>query len=320
MKPPPYDLWQTGQSIRQAWNAFFWEPIDPHPCAWIRIGFATCVLINLGVWFPDLLKWFGADGVLPLADAEFLRDEGRWTVLAWLPQTDTALYVAFGVFTLQTVLLLLGVASRFNLLCVMIWLCSFQYRNPVILDSEDSLLRLIGCYLLFMPLDRAWALDRWLWRRGSGKVEKCAPLGLRLLQLQMCVIFLTAFLAKIPGEKWQTGMTLYYVARLDDYFGRFPVPSFLFETPWIVRSATWSVLVIELIAPILIWFKQTRRFALVLLLLFHLGNEYTMNLFLFHWAMLLGWSAFIIPEDWEWLRRKKAVAEPSLSTTNAAAT
>ncbi|HTN75378.1 MAG TPA: HTTM domain-containing protein [Pirellulaceae bacterium] len=312
MSAPPYDLKQTLRGFAAAWRAFFWEPIDPRPCAWIRIGFAAMVLINLACCYPDLTRWYGAQGVLPLEDAQYLGPAERWTLFAWLPQDDTTLHVAFGIFAVQACCLLLGIASRFNLLCVLVWLISFQNRNLVVLESEDGVLRLIGWYLLLMPLDRALALDRWIWRKTPAEpVRPCAPLGLRLLQLQMCVIFLSAAYSKLPGEKWQQGTTLYFVARLDDYFGRFPVPHWLFETPWLVRSLTWSVLVIELIVPLLIWFKQTRRASLVLLLLFHLGNEYTMNLYMFHWTMLLGWSAFMLPADWQWLSRSKPLPEPA---------
>lgn len=305
MSVPPYDLPRTIRGLTNAWQRFFWEPIDPRPCAWIRIGFAVLVLINLAVWYPDLTQWFGARGVLPLQDAEYLRPETRWTLFTWLPQTDVMLYTVFWIFVVQTLCVLVGFGSHFNLVCVLVWLCSFQHRNPVILDSEDTLVRLIGFYLLLMPMARVWSIDHWLGRRwGWTSSELAPPLGLRLLQIQMCVIFVTAAIHKIPGEAWQSGTTLYYVARLDDYFGRFPTPSFLWESPWIVRPLTWSVIVVELLAPVFIWFKQSRRATLVLLLLFHLGNEYTMNLFLFHWAMLLGWSAFLLPEDGEWLNWK----------------
>jgi hypothetical protein len=51
----------------------------------------------------------------------------------------------------------------------------------------------------------------------------------------------------------------------------------------------------------LIWFRETRRLALALVVLFHLANEWTMHLHLFHWVMLVGWLAFVQPQDWLWL-------------------
>ena len=316
MSTPPYDLKLCLRSWATAWHQFFWEPIDPRSAAWIRIGFAAMVLINLACWYPDLTRWFGADGLVPLETTHLLRPAERWSLFEWLNPDNRWLMVIYWIFTAQTICLLLGIASRVNLLCVLIWLSAFQNRNPLILDSEDTLLRLIGWYLLLMPLNHVWSIDAWMRsRRGISAEPLAPPLGLRLLQIQMCVIFLTAAYYKLPGEAWQNGTTLYYVSRLDDYFGRFPVPAWFAETPWFVRGLTWSVLVIEIVAPLTIWFKQTRWLTLAALLAFHFGNEYTMNLYLFHWAMLLGWSSFLIPADWSWLpaiwKREQEVAAPS---------
>ena len=66
--------------------------------------------------------------------------------------------------------------------------------------------------------------------------------------------------------------------------------------------ATWSVIAVELAVPIFIWFRETRRLCLAGLLLFHLANEWTMNLFFFHWIMLVGWISFLTPDDFRWLR------------------
>jgi hypothetical protein len=65
----------------------------------------------------------------------------------------------------------------------------------------------------------------------------------------------------------------------------------------LTRLATWSVLVVEALAPILVWFKETRFIALMAAMTFHLLCEYSMNLFLFHWIMLLGWCTFFTDEE-----------------------
>jgi uncharacterized membrane protein YphA (DoxX/SURF4 family) len=114
----------------------------------------------------------------------------------------------------------------------------------------------------------------------------------------MAVVFLAAGLAKIGNGDWLDGTAMYYVARLDDYFGRFSTPAWLFDQPWSVALATWAVVLGELLAPIFIWFRQTRRWALAVAVLFHLANEWTMHLFLFHWLMLAGWLSFLEPSDW----------------------
>ena len=113
----------------------------------------------------------------------------------------------------------------------------------------------------------------------------------------MVLVFWSAGLSKINGSAWLHGTALYYVARLDDYFGRFPLPSWLFARAWCVALMTWTVLVTELCAPLFVWFRETRRWALLAVFALHLAMEYCMHLFLFNWVMLVGWVAFVEWDD-----------------------
>jgi hypothetical protein len=119
----------------------------------------------------------------------------------------------------------------------------------------------------------------------------------------MCVIFLSAACCKLQSPAWRDGTAIYYVARLDDYFGRFPTPDLLWQTPWIVALITWGTIAIELLVPLAIWWRPARLWALLAALLFHLANEYTMHLFLFHWIMLAGWASFLTGDDLALVRR-----------------
>ena len=282
-----------------AWNRFFHEPADPRIPALIRIGYASLVLINLVAWFPYLEMWFGETGVLP-SDVQYLRGY-QWTLLAAVPRNHAALQVCYWLFTLQALCLLVGFASRFSAASVFVWLVSFQNRNQMILDGEDDVLRLISFFLIFMPLAEVWSVDARL-RRRNGNLEHpyrstSSPWALRMLQYVMVMVMFATGLWKVAGEPWRDGTALYYVARIDDLFGRFPVPHYLFDTPWTVRAMTWSVLYVELAIPFLIWIPKARRFSLLVLLAFHLSNEWAMHLFLFHWIMLCGWMSFLKRED-----------------------
>jgi hypothetical protein len=119
----------------------------------------------------------------------------------------------------------------------------------------------------------------------------------------MVVIFVSAALFKLGGTAWWDGSALSYVVRLDDTFGRFRIPALPFEIPILVRLMTWTVVAVELLSPLFLWFRETRRWALAVIVLFHLSNEYAMCLFLFHWIMLVGWSTFLTSEDLQWFTR-----------------
>lgn len=303
----PWSLRTTLTSAADRWHSFFHAPCDARVCALVRITFAALVLINFAVLYPDLDHWFTAGGVLPAEASRETISIHHWSLLWHLPDTPPVIHACFWIAIANTALLGLGLLPRLNALAVFLWLVSFQVRNSQITDGEDDVFKMIAFCLIWMPSGHCWSLDALLrprWRRTAETPSSITDpyaatpgWGLRLLQLEMAFVLLSAGLSKLDGERWLDGTALYYVARLDDYFGRLPIPAWLFDLPWVVALLTWSVVAVELAVPILIWFRETRRACLIVLLIFHLGNEWTMNLFLFHWIMLCGWLAFLSADD-----------------------
>jgi len=302
-----YNLVAAWRSLSRGWHEFFHQPLDTRVCAMVRIAYAAVVLIHWAVLYPDLALWYGESGVLPDVVSREIAGPHQWSLLWHLSATPGVLQGCFWLAVANTVLLGIGLLPRLNAACLLAWLISLQSRNGFILDGEDTTMRLLALYLVLMPCGASWSVNAAFlrWFRGKGEPTETTrhlrpAWGLRLLQIQMAVIFLAAGLEKIGDEAWLNGTAMYYVARLDDYFGRFPTPAWLFDQPWSVALLTWSVIFGELLVPVLVWFRQTRRWALAAAVLFHLGNEWTMHLFLFHWLMLAGWLSFLEPSDWRW--------------------
>lgn len=288
-------------------NAFLHEPVDVRTVAALRIGYASLMLVNVLCWWPDLDRWFSETGVLPLAVSRQIIDERCLTLFQILPTDHTTLRVAYGVFIAQLACLLVGWLPRLQAACCYVWLVSFQHRNNLLFEGEDTVFRIMGFLLIFMPLGAAWSVHS-LRQHRQGVTVPLTVDGwpVRLLQIEMTMLYFSSAWSKLLGSPWRDGTALYYVMRLDEYWGRFPIPAVVTETPWIVRGLTWSTMALEFAIPVLIWFAPTRRVALVLVLLFHLSCEYTMHLFLFHWIMLLGWLAFVRPDDVNWLLRRRS--------------
>jgi hypothetical protein len=293
-------LQSTCRSVAGCWQSFFHAPCDARVCAIVRMAFALVVLLDLAILYPDLDLWFTDGGVLPTEASKAVTRPFGWSVFWHLPSNSAVVEICYWVAVAQAILLLIGVLPNVQAACLFVWLTSIENRNFLILDGEDVVFRLLAFFLIWMPIGRCWSVDaivqRW-WSKESLPRATAPGWGLRLLQIQMCVMLLAAGLWKLSGEPWMNGTALYYVARLDDYFGRFPIPTWLFDSPWAVALMTWSVIAVELLGPLLIWFRETRRLALVTIVLFHLANEWTMHLFLFHWVMIAGWLAFVTPDD-----------------------
>jgi len=312
MNPTPWSLRTSWAAFTAGWQRFFHEPCDARVCAAIRIVFATLVLIHFATLYPDLDRFFTDAGILPLEAALKIAHPYSISILAYTPQTSAAIHICWWVAVAHAVALLIGLLPRLNALLLFAWIVSFQIRNDLINDGEDCLMRMLAFFLIFLPTGQSWSVNslisRWLSGTPAGPDRYPAPgWAIRLLQIEMAAMFLSSALIKLGGPAWLGGTALYYVSRLDDHFGRFYVPAFVFDTPWIVALITWSVLLSELLVPVFIWFRETRLACLIIVVFFHLANEWTMNLFLFHWLMLCGWLAFVSPADFSWGEGRKLV-------------
>jgi hypothetical protein len=276
---------------------FLHVPVDARVLAIVRIGYAALMLVNVACWGPDLDHWFSQSGVLPLDVSRRVIDTQCLSLFQVLPTDSTTLHIVYAIFVSQLILLLIGWRPRLQAACCHVWLVSFQHRNPLLFEGEDTLFRIIGFLLILMPSGLAWSMDSLIrFRRGSTIAATTDGWSVRILQLEMTMLYFSAAWSKLLGEPWRNGTALYYVTRLDEYWGRFPVP-LVGDSPVVTSLLTWGTIAVEFAVPVLIWFAPTRRPALMLVLVFHLACDYAMHLFLFHWLMLVGWAAFLQPAD-----------------------
>lgn len=282
-----------------ACDRFLHTGVDPTVIPFFRMGFALLVLIHIAVLWPNAEMWFTDQGVMKQETAMVFSGKYQWSILFHLPSTTPVVQGCLVAMFLHGLLMLLGVSSRLQAACLFVWLVSFQNRNMLINDGEDTLMRLFAFFMIWLPLDRSWSLQKY-WRRDSSarKLNRESAWALRLIQFQLIAVYASTALCKLQGSTWHDGTAMWYVARMTDSFGRL-IPSATFDVYWISAAATWSALLLELVLPIVLLIPKTRRWGVVGGMLLHLGIEVSMNLFLFQWLMILGLISFVRLSDWQ---------------------
>lgn len=286
-----------GIGLLQDVREFFHEPVDARVVALVRRGYALLLLVNVFCWGPDLDRWFSSEGVLSMAAARQLAYPGTWSLFQVLPDSPLVVRLLWVVLIAQTIALFIGWRPRLQAIGCFVGLVTFQNRNPLIFDGEDTLFRILGFLMILMPsvpspstqTQRVPLVDGW---------------PLRLLQLEMTLVYFSAAWMKLLGAPWRDGTALYYVMRLEEYWGRLPLPESLLTSAALIRIMTWSTVGVEFAVPVLIWFAPTRRLALGMVVLFHLACEAAMHLFLFHPIMLVGWMSFLTTHDMDAILRR----------------
>src|SRR5207245_527144 len=160
----------------------------------------------------------------------------------------------FFVVTLaSSACLVLGYRTRLAALLVFVGLLSFQRRDPYAFDSGDDLLRIIALYLVLSAAGASLSLDSL--RRARERFWEFparARWPVRLLQVQLSVIYLATVWAKTRGTSWNDGSAVSYALRLKD-LTRFPVPSGLTTSVLVSNVMTYGTLAIELSLGVLVW-------------------------------------------------------------------
>jgi len=167
--------------------------------------------------------------------------------------------------------------------------------NYLPLSGADAALKAMLFCLVWADCGSVWSVDAWIARRrGRGDTSDAtyviAPL--RLIRFQIALIYFNAGLWKLMNPYWRDGTAAHYVVESNVYH-RFPFP--LPVSDALLTALTYGTLLWELTFAPLLLFRTTRRVALAVGILLHLGMLATIEIGPFHFVMLAGYLAFLNP-------------------------
>jgi hypothetical protein len=258
---------------------------------------------------PNFETFYGPEGVAPegLLDSRQLAN-WRWTMLFFNTDYLPVLYTVFALWVAATFLMLIGWRSR--LMSVLVWFLTmcFINRNCNILNGGDDTLQ-AGLFLLMLgPSGHALSVDAWRRRRAGRPWPAVTPAWpVRLLQIQLCMIYLSTGLVKLKGEgflegTWWDGTSIHYALNYVTMsrwsFAQLPVPF------WLTAILTYVSVWWEVLFTPLVLFRRTRGAALLFGILFHLGIFLALEVGWFGWYTLALYGVWV-PDSF-WTRRDRS--------------
>jgi Vitamin K-dependent gamma-carboxylase len=279
--------------VLEGWNAFWFRPVEASTFALFRIAFGVLALSYTLSMAPALFAFYSDDGILPRQPS--YSGTWSWGLLGWFP-SDGAVLLFYFLLLVGSVSLLFGFQSRLAALVVFVCLVSFGRRNPWVLNSGDLLVMVLAFYMLFMPGGTAVSVDRWLKERPRfWEFPARAIWPLRLVQVQVSILYVFAVWAKVRGTTWNDGTAVSYAFRIGD-LERFPVPGFVTDSLVLANLLTFGTLAVELSIGILVWNRVLRPWVLLVGVALHLGIDYAVRVGFFSWAVLVAYVAFVPPD------------------------
>jgi hypothetical protein len=278
--------------VLAGWNTFWFRPQPTSTLAVVRIAFGAVATLWTLSQIPALLTFYGPDGVLP---TQPVLGFGAWSLL----NISTSAPVVIGLWAttmLGAIGLMVGCWTRLATIVFFVGVLSFERRDPYILNAGDVLLRVLAFYFIFSPAGDALSVDRW--RRARERFWEFplrAPWTLRLMQIQLSVIYFATLWGKLQGERWRDGTAVSYALRIDDIH-RFPTPGFLTDSIVLSELLTFGTLLLELSLAIFIWNRTLRPWVLALGVSLHVAIGFSIMVGFFTLLMLTTYLTFLPPE------------------------
>jgi hypothetical protein len=277
-------------AIVDRWRIFWFRPEPAYPLGLIRIAFGAIAVAWTVSLLPDLYDLFGGHGVAPHQPAVAY----QWGVFNAFT-SDRALFIGWAVLLVCAVALTVGWHSRLAALAVFVLILSFDYRDPAVFNSGDNLIRIEALILALSPCGAALSLDQ---RRTTGSfwlAQTRAVWPLRLLQIQLSLIYLATVRVKMNGNAWPQGTAVSYALRLQDML-IVPTPHWVSTNALLMNAATWGTLAIELSIGILVWNRRLRPWVLAAGVVMHSTIMITIAVGFFAPAMFVLYLAFVAPD------------------------
>jgi hypothetical protein len=198
--------------------------------------------------------------------------------------------------------LILGLFSRFAAIAAwVIHLCAAK-SGGFLSYGVDSFTTIGLFYLMLSPLPDRSSLDR-RWRNIGPKDPQLIGFFRRVLQMHLCIIYLTSGLAKCLGSGWWDGSNLWR-ALIRPPFNVLP-PEFLIHWRYFFPVAGIFVCLLETGYPVLIWNRHTRLLCLTCICAMHALIGVAMGMYLFALIMVVLNLAAFAPPPGHLLKRKR---------------
>ncbi len=204
--------------------AFVSAPASARPLAFFRIGLAAVLLLQ-AYWLADnLFELYGKNGIIQWEVTDQLTTPGipqlKWAAdyleelyvngdesdkANGVASADDAVRIVFLVYVVSLACLLLGWRTR--LVGFIAWLTHLAMNSSAnsTIYGVDQFANIGLFYSIWMPLGDCLSLDR-LAGRTTGKPTPAARLGLRVLQLHLCIVYFDAGFEKAFTKYFRDGL------------------------------------------------------------------------------------------------------------------
>lgn len=281
----------------------FIEVVKPtYPFLFYRVGLALICIGKFAVLYPNFLTFYGQYGLIQWSISKinaypYAPHIGDYSIflskILHLSMDDASLLV-MKLFFCCSLFLLFGLFTRIStFLCFMLHLAFINTGSGIIYGVE-VFTQLALFYALFFPLNTTYSADIALGLSKYKRKSISAGVAIRLIQFQMCLVYLSSGIEKCLGMQWLNGEAIWRTLMMP-IFKNYDF-SWLADYPVIPFLIGITVLFIEIGYVVFMWKKNIRVWWLAMIVALHLGIGLFMGMWFFALVMIF-LSLFAFGDD-----------------------
>ena len=251
-----------------------------------RVAIAFIALIEFTSLLPDITLFFSSSSTLIPQELMYLQSsyfKYLQPVYQFLDTYNLLSYFIAGAtvaYVLSLFLLLIGFCTRYSAI-VALFLQLFIYKSFANFNyGYDYFMTMSLFYCVLFPVGKYFSIDRRffkLWRGESMNINYQ-----RILQIHLCIAYFFSGIAKGLDAGWWNGNSMWKaLASIDNSY--YAIPSIILIVVGI------GTVLLEFLYPFFMIYRKTRFYALIAIILMHLGIAIMMDLFAFS-ALMITWN------------------------------
>ena len=156
--------------------------------------------------------------------------------------------------------------------------CNMTLAANTLFNGADKFNNILLTFFMLLNPNSAQSLDE-LESQSTRNytLSLLSYFALFLIKFHLLIIYFSTFFFKMISPSWSAGVAVFYVLN-SEYFGHPMVRGSWFLSPMIVYASSYSILVFQIVFPLMVWIRKFKAPLLALGLTFHASTVILMGL------------------------------------------
>ena len=262
-----------------------------------RILLGLLVMLDTVFRFQNFQAHYTEEGTLGLSLLQKLYPPTGLCLQCLNPHASWSFFLLF-LLLLSAFCMMIGWKTRFSIFLTWLLTISLHFRNPLVVDGGDVLLRCILFWMFFLPVSKVLSHDSGYKKLSELKNPTIQSWAYLTLPIQMFLLYFASAMLKTGIEWWPEGTASGFALSLEAFVT--PFGKWMTHFPEGLKFLTKSVYILELFGAFLFFFSgHLRTIGILLFVFFHIGLGAVLDLALFPWIACACLFALLPTETWD---------------------